>query len=291
MAVYGALEAGGTKMVLARFDEAGEMVDRVSIPTETPDETMPKMIEFYQAHPVDALGIACFGPLSLNPNSGNYGAITMTPKLPWRDYPIMTAFRDALHIPVIIDTDVNAAALAEGLLGAGKGKSVVLYVTIGTGIGGGILIDQRPLHGLMHPELGHILLTSDKDDPAPDGFCPYHKHCLEGLAAGPALQKRWGVKGQDLPPDHPAWRLEARYLAQMCHNALTTFSPEIMILGGGVMGNKALFPEIRRETAKLLHDYICVPAVTDGLENVIVPPALEPDSGIIGAYLLAKQAM
>lgn len=291
MAVYGALEAGGTKMVLARFTEVGEMTDRVSIPTETPGETMPRMIEYFKAHPVDALGIACFGPVSLNPNSENYGSITTTPKTAWRDYPIMTAFRDALGIPVMIDTDVNAAALAEGLLGAGKGKSVVLYVTVGTGIGGGILIDQKPLHGLMHPEFGHILLTPSADDPAPDGFCPYHKHCLEGLASGPALLKRWGVMGQCLSPDHPAWKLEAHYLAQMCHNALTAFSPEVIILGGGVMGNKALFPAIRRETAGLLNNYIGVPAVTDGLESVIVPPALEPDSGIIGAYLLAKQAM
>ena len=288
--MYGALEAGGTKMVLSQMSDNGAMLHRETIPTETPDITMPKMIDFFREHPVDALGIGCFGPLDLNEKSPTYGSITATPKLAWRDYPITQAFRDALDIPVAIDTDVNAAALAESQLGAGRGLSSCLYVTVGTGIGGGLIVGGQPVHGLVHPELGHILVTPHPDDPAPDGFCPYHKHCLEGMAAGPAIQKRWGKPGSELPANHPAWELEAEYLAQMCHNAIMTFSPERIILGGGVMQQSFLFSLIRQKTLRLLGGYIVSPAVDDNLIDYIVRPGLGVHSGVMGAWLLARNA-
>ena len=288
--MYGALEAGGTKMVLSQMSDNGAMLHRETIPTETPEITMPKMIEFFREHPVDALGIGCFGPLDLNEKSPTYGSITATPKLAWRDYPIMQAFRDALGVPVAIDTDVNAAALAESQLGAGRGRSSCLYVTVGTGIGGGLIVDGKPVHGLVHPELGHILVTPCADDPAPDGFCPYHKHCLEGMAAGPAIEKRWGKPGSELPANHPAWELEAEYLAQMCHNAIMTFSPERIILGGGVMQQSFLFSLIRQKTLRLLGGYIVSPAVEDNLIDYIVKPGLGVHSGVMGAWLLARNA-
>ena len=288
--MYGALEAGGTKMVLSQMSDNGAMLHRETIPTETPDITMPKMIDFFREHPVDALGIGCFGPLDLNEKSPTYGSITATPKLAWRDYPITQTFRDALDIPVAIDTDVNAAALAESQLGAGRGLSSCLYVTVGTGIGGGLIIGGQPVHGLVHPELGHILVTPHPDDPAPDGFCPYHKHCLEGMAAGPAIQKRWGKPGSELPANHPAWELEAEYLAQMCHNAIMTFSPERIILGGGVMQQSFLFSLIRQKTLRLLGGYIVSPAVDDNLIDYIVKPGLGVHSGVMGAWLLARNA-
>ncbi len=290
MKIYGALEAGGTKMVLSRLDENGVMLDRESIPTQAPETTMPAMIRFFRDHPVDALGIGCFGPLDLSPASPTYGAITATPKLSWRNYPILTAFRRQLNIPVLLDTDVNAAALAEAALGAARGLSSCLYVTVGTGIGGGVVLDGRPLHGLTHPELGHMLLTPEKDDPMPEGACPYHAHCLEGLAAGPAIARRWGRPAQELPPEHPAWALEAAYLAQMCHNAMMTLSPEKIILGGGVMQQEFLFPLIRERTLALLGGYVCHPAVAHGLADYIVAPGLGVNSGVMGAYLLARQA-
>ena len=287
---YGALEAGGTKMVLSHMKENGAMLCRETIPTTTPEETMPRMLAFFREHPIDALGVACFGPLDLNPKSETYGSITATPKLAWRDYPIMTAFRDALNIPVAIDTDVNAAALAESQLGAGRGLSSCLYVTVGTGIGGGLIVHGKPVHGLVHPELGHQLLTPHPDDPAPDGFCPYHKHCLEGLAAGPAIEKRWGKPGSELPANHPAWELETEYLAQMCHNAIMSFSPERIILGGGVMQQSFLFTLIREKTLRLLGGYVVSPEVEDRLINYIVKPGLGVHSGVMGAWLLARGA-
>lgn len=290
MKIYGALEAGGTKMVLSRLDENGVMLNRESIPTQTPETTMPAMIRFFRDRPIDALGIGCFGPLDLSPASPTYGAITATPKLSWRNYPILTEFRRQLGVPALLDTDVNAAALAEATLGAARGLGSCLYVTVGTGVGGGVVIDGKPRHGLTHPELGHMLLTPEKDDPMPEGVCPYHAHCLEGLAAGPAIAKRWGRPAQELPPEHPAWALEAAYLAQMCHNAIMTLSPEKIILGGGVMQQEFLFPLIREKTLALLNGYVCHDAVDHGLADYIVAPGLGVNSGVMGAYLLARQA-
>ena len=290
MTHYGALEAGGTKMVLSVLDETGAILERVSMPTGTPGDTMPGMIAFFREHPVRALGIGCFGPLDLDPFSPTYGHITATPKLPWRNYPIVPAFREALTIPIGVDTDVNAAALAEARLGAAKGLDSCLYVTVGTGVGGGLIIGGKPVHGLTHPELGHMLLAPVPGDPTPDGFCPYHKHCVEGLAAGPAIQKRWGVPAQELPPEHPAWALEADYLAQMCLNAIMAFSPEKIILGGGVMGQRFLLPMIRERTVALLGGYLSSSVVDRGLEDYIVAPGLGENSGVMGAYLLAREA-
>ena len=288
---FGALEAGGTKMVLSWLDEDGHMLQRLSIPTRTPEETMPEMIAFFREHPIDALGVGCFGPLDLDPASPTYGAITATPKLAWRNYPITAAFREALGVPVKIDTDVNGAAIAEQAMGAAKGLDSCLYVTVGTGIGAGVIIGGKPVHGLVHPEFGHQLMRQADGDPAPDGFCPYHKGCLEGVAAGPAMGKRWGAPAQELPPEHPAWDIESTYLAQMCVNAIMSLSPERIILGGGVMQQKFLFPIIRRKTVELLGGYICHRAVDAGLEDYIVEPGLGVNSGVMGAYLLAKAAL
>lgn len=287
---FGALEAGGTKMVMSILDEKGNMLERVSIPTRTPEETMLEMVAFFREHAVCALGIGCFGPLDLNPASPTYGYITATPKLAWRDYPLLPEFKKQLNIPVCLDTDVNGAALAESQLGAAKGLGSCLYVTIGTGIGGGLIVNGQCVHGLVHPELGHQLMCPEANDPTPDGFCPYHKRCLEGLAAGPAINKRWGTPAQDLPDDHPAWALEASYLAQMCCNAIMAFSPEKIILGGGVMHKEFLFPMIREKTISLLNGYIASPVVADGMKDYIVSPGLGDNSGVMGAWLLARKA-
>ena len=284
---FGALEAGGTKMVLAVADEQMNILCRETLPTETPEKTMPPMIAFFREHPVDALGIGSFGPLDLNPASPSFGSITKTPKLTWRDYPLAPAFEEALGIPCVLDTDVNAAALCEAEMGAGRGLKNCVYVTVGTGIGGGVYCEGQLVHGLIHPEVGHMLLRAHPDDPAPDGFCPYHKGCLEGVASGPAMEKRWGKSAKELPKDHPAWELEAHYLAQMCMNLMMTVSPEKIILGGGVMSRRHLFPLIRRETLRLMNGSVACVQETDSL---IVPPACWPDSGLLGALLMAKKA-
>lgn len=285
---YGALEGGGTKMVLAVADENMNILTRESIPTTLPEETMERMIAFFRENPVDTLGVGCFGPLDLNPASPTYGYITKTPKLAWRDYPLLPEFEKALGVPCAIDTDVNAAVLCEAEMGAARGLKNCVYVTIGTGIGGGVYCEGNLVHGLMHPELGHFLLSPHPDDPMPQGICPYHGSCLEGLASGPAIEKRWGKSAKELPPDHPAWALEAHYLAQMCVAALMILSPEKIVLGGGVMGQKHLFPIIRKETLRLLNGYLCC---VENLDDVIVPPACFPDSGLLGSLLLAKKAL
>lgn len=287
MKTYGAIEAGGTKMVLGLLDETGTILERVSVPTEAPDTTLPRMANFFRGKDITALGIGSFGPVELNRKSAAYGSITETPKTAWRHTPLVPYMQQALGVPVGFDTDVNAAALAESRIGAAKGCGSCLYVTVGTGVGGGVVIDGKPVHGLMHPEIGHQLLRPDPEDPMPEGVCPYHPGCLEGLAAGPSIEKRWGTSAKLLPREHPAWAMEAGYLAQLCHNAIMSFSPERIILGGGVMQQSFLFPLIRQKTAALLNGYV---AGLDqaGIDRLIVPPGLGIHSGLLGAWMLGK---
>ena len=241
----GALEAGGTKMVLGIADADGRILHSHSLPTRTPNETVPEMIAFFSQHAICALGVATFGPAQVHADSPEYGAILHTPKLAWQGYPLCQTLSRALNVPFACDTDVNAAALAEVRLGSARGLHSCLYLTIGTGIGGGLYCEDRLVHGMLHPEWGHMLLAPRADDPTPEGFCPFHQHCAEGLAAGPAMEKRWGVSARDLPADHPAFDLEAYYLAQVCVNALMTVSPERILLGGGVMQREGLLPRVR----------------------------------------------
>ena len=285
--LYGALEAGGTKMICSIGDENATILQRVSYPTTTPDETMPQMLNFFRNKGISALGIGSFGPLDLHPESKTFGYITTTPKQGWQHYPLQEAFQKELSIPVAIDTDVNAAALAEVIKGSAKGLDSCLYVTVGTGIGGGLMIDGKPVHGLVHPELGHMLLQAHLQDPTPEGFCPYHKGCLEGLSSGPSLEKRWGAKASTLPADHMAWEIEAYYLTQMCVNSIVCFSPQKIILGGGVMQQTHLFSRIHQLTKQLLNGYINSPMVTERIHEYITAPGLGVNSGAVGALLLA----
>ena len=291
MRKIGALEAGGTKMVLAVYLEDGTELERITVPTATPEETMPPMIAFFRRHQVDALGVGSFGPLQLDPSAADYGSITSTPKLRWKNYPLLKKLLDGVQIPAKIDTDVNAAALAEVELGAARGCRSAVYVTIGTGVGGGVYAEGRLLHGLVHPELGHMLLRPHPEDPNPRGVCPYHESCLEGLAAGPAIGARVDGDARTLPDDHPTFAIEAHYLAQMCVNLILTLSPEKIILGGGVLGRECLLPMVRRETLRLLGGYVQSPAILEDIDHYIVAPELFPVSGLVGSYLLGKQAL
>lgn len=291
MRKIGALEAGGTKMVLAIYDENGTELERLTLPTETPEVTMPRMIAFFREHEIDALGVGSFGPLDLNPASPTYGYITSTPKLAWRNYPLLEKLLDGRDIPAGIDTDVNAAITAEVEMGAARGCENAVYVTIGTGIGGGVYSNGKTVHGLLHPEVGHTLLCPHPDDPNPRGVCPYHASCLEGLAAGPAIGARVQGDARDLPDDHPTFAIEAYYLAQMCVNLIMTLSPERIILGGGVMQRQSLLKQVREETLRLLNGYIQAPAITEHIDEYIVAPELFPVSGLVGSYLIGKKAL
>lgn len=284
---YGALEGGGTKMAAAVL-EGNRIGERVQFPTRTPGETLPELAAWFRERKIGALGIASFGPVDLDTASPTYGYITSTPKIPWQMCDILGYFRRELGVPCAFDTDVNAAALSEWRLGAARGADPMLYVTVGTGIGGGAVINGRLLHGAMHPEWGHILIAPHPEDPMPEGNCPFHRGCLEGLASGPAMQKRWGMPAGELPDDHPGWEMEAYYLAQLCVAALMTLSVRKIVLGGGVMGHRALYEKVRVQTEKLLGGYLTSPNVRD-MEKLIVPPALWPDSGLVGAALLTEQ--
>lgn len=284
--LFGALEAGGTKMVCAIGDENGNILERASFPTTTPEETMPLMIDFFRKHNIEAVGIGCFGPIDLDRNSPTYGYITTTPKLSWANYPIVDEFHKALGVPVGFDTDVNAAALGEATWGCTKDVKSSIYVTIGTGVGVGVIIGGKPHHGMIHPEGGHMLLGRHPNDPMVGSSCPYHENCIEGLAAGPSLEKRWGVKGAALSDRKEVWELEAYYIGTALVNYILLLSPERIVLGGGVMHQPCLLPLIREQVAKQLNGYVRGKGL-DNLENYIVGVSLNDNQGAMGAIKLA----
>lgn len=289
MKLYGALEAGGTKMVCAIGDENGNILERISIPTRTPAETMGPMIDFFRGKEIRALGIGCFGPVDLKKGSRTYGYITSTPKLAWQNYPIVAEFEKALGVPVGFDTDVNAAALGEATWGCTRDVENSIYITVGTGVGVGVIIGGKPYHGMLHPEGGHILLARHPDDPMVGSGCPFHENCLEGLAAGPSLEKRWGIKGAELTGRKEVWQLEAYYIGQALADYILILSPERIVLGGGVTHQEGLLALIRQETAKQLAGYIRTAAI-DHLDSYIVGVSLNDNQGVMGAVKLAMDA-
>jgi len=284
--MLGGIEAGGTKFVCAVGDEKGNIVDRIQVPTTTPDEMIPKVIEFLKKYPIEAIGIGSFGPIDVNRESLTYGHITSTPKPGWKDYPFVQGFEDEFGVPIGFNTDVNAAALGEATFGAAKGLDSCLYITVGTGIGAGALVQGQMLEGHSHPEMGHILVRRHPEDPY-QGRCPYHGDCLEGLAAGPAIEERWGQKGIELVDRNEVWELEGYYIAQALMQYMLILSPKKIILGGGVMNQKQVFPSIYQHLKEFLCDYVSLPKLTD----YIVSPGLGNDAGITGALLLANQAL
>jgi fructokinase len=293
--LYGGIEAGGTKFVCAVASGPGDVRAETTFPTTTPEETFGRAIRFFQeqarGETLAAIGIASFGPVDLDPDSPTYGYITTTPKPGWANVDFVGAMTRALHLPVFFDTDVNAAALGESVWGAGQGRDPLVYLTVGTGVGGGLLVGGRPVHGLQHPEMGHMYLPRDPAEVAAfGGACPYHGDCLEGLASGPAIAKRWGQPAQTLPPDHPAWDLEARTLAHALTNMIFTLAPQAIILGGGVAEQEHLLGKVRREVERLLRGYIQSPWLKPGLEGFIMRPGLGKRAGVLGAVALAAAA-
>ncbi|MDE7328062.1 MAG: ROK family protein [Lachnospiraceae bacterium] len=284
----GALEAGGTKMVCAIGDENGKIEKRVSYPTQTPQETIPQIMEFFGNEGIQALGIGCFGPVELNRKSPVYGYITSTPKLAWANYPMAGTFAKALGIPVGFDTDVNGAALGEVVYGAAKGCDTAIYITVGTGVGVGVYANGALLHGLVHPEAGHMLITRRHGDTY-RGKCPYHENCLEGLAAGPAIMERWGKPAAELADRKEVWELESDYLAQAVANYILTLSPQKVVLGGGVMHQEQMFPLVRKKVQEKLNSYLQNDTIQNHMEEYIIPPALGDNAGITGALLLGLQ--
>ena len=288
----GALEAGGTKMVCAVVSGDGEVLDRMETPTLTPAETVPQMVEWFTARDVNALGIGAFGPTCVDPNDERYGSILQTPKLAWRGYGLRAAFADALGIPVTYDTDVNVACLGEVVFGCCKGLEDAIYVTIGTGVGAGVMCAGRLLHGMLHPEAGHILVTRDpRDTIGEHSACPFHDNCLEGLIAGPGVKKRWdGKSAGDMADDPEAMDLLAGYLAQALMTYTLCYAPQKIIIGGGVADHTPIVPLARKKCAEMLNGYIVTPEVND-IDNYIVNNSLEGKQGIMGCLALGAQAL
>ncbi len=286
----GAIEAGGTKFVCAVGDENGNIFERVSFPTTLPEETMKLVCDFFKDKGIEALGVGSFGPIDPDKKSKTYGYITTTPKKGWTNYNILAELKKHFNIPMEFDTDVNGAALGESIWGAAKGLDSCVYITVGTGIGAGGIIDGKMIHGLTHPEMGHILIAKEPNDNYVGG-CPYHGgDCLEGLASGPAIEKRWGKKGHELGENHEAWELEAKYLAKAIMNYILIISPKKIIIGGGVMKQRQLFPMIRKNVLKYLNGYVASSEIVNNIDTYIVPPGLEDNAGISGALALAKMA-
>lgn len=286
--MLGAIEAGGTKFVCAVGTAEGEVIERASFPTTTPEETMGLVISFFNKYKEQliAIGVGTFGPADVNPSSPTYGMITSTPKLAWKNYAILKTLKENFDIPMGFNTDVNIAALGEQILGAAKGSNSTLYITVGTGIGAGAVVGGGLLQGYSHPEMGHILVRRHPDDNY-SGKCPYHGDCLEGLAAGPAIEERWGKKGIELVGQPEVWDLEGYYLAQALMQYILILSPEKIILGGGVSKQQQVFDSIYKYLPELVAGYVELPE----LSGYILPPGLGDNAGITGALILAQQTL
>ena len=293
--LWGGLEAGGTKFVCAVGTGPDQILAEARFPTTTPQETLARTIGFFreqvaQLGRLAAIGVGSFGPVDPDPASAHYGYVTTTPKPGWKNTDVVGPLRAAFGVPVGFDTDVNGAMLGEARWGAARGLANAVYFTIGTGIGGGAILNGKLAHGLVHPEMGHMLLRRDPARDPYGGHCPYHGDCWEGLACGPALEARYGVRAETFGDDHPAWDLEAHYIGQALANVICVLSPERIILGGGVMGQMHLFPRIYREVQAMLNGYVQHAAILDAIDAYIVPPGLGTRSGILGAFALAEQA-
>jgi fructokinase len=293
MTLYGVVETGGTKIVCAVLGGPDDVRAEVRFPTTTPEANIPQIIEFLRMHhaqtPLTAIGIGSFGPIVLDPALPNYGSVAPTTKPGWSNAPVVAPITAALQLPVGFDLDVTTAGLGELEWGAGQGLDHIVYYTIGTGIGAGVISRRAPLACMAHPEAGHQSVAPHPDDDFA-GNCSFHGKCLEGMAAGPAIEKRWGVKAYDLPVDHPAWELEADYVAQAVVNTILFVSPQRIILGGGVMEQLHLFPMIRQRVLTKLNGYINVDAITQHIDDYVVPPALGNRAGMLGALVLAMRA-
>jgi fructokinase len=295
MILFGGIEGGGTKFVCAVGTGPGDIRAETRIPTTAPDETLSRAISFFKEEErtlgkLAAIGMASFGPIDPRPGSPTYGQIMPTPKPGWTGADLVSPLKTAFEIPIGFDLDVNAAALAEWRWGALQNCDPAIYLTVGTGIGGGIMVDGQLVHGLLHPEMGHVLLPHDRAADPFEGSCPFHGDCFEGLATGPAMEKRWGQKAETLPPDHPAWALEAHYISLALAGFICTLSPQRIVLGGGVMGQPQLFPMIHREVKALLNGYVQSEQILNRIEDYILPTGLGGRAGVLGAIALAQQA-
>lgn len=288
---YGGIEAGGTKFVCAVASHPEDIRAEYRFPTTDPGTTLRRAIDFFKDFQIKngelkALGIASFGPVDPNPTSSQYGYITTTPKSGWKNTDLIGPLKSVFDLPIGFDTDVNGAALGEWLWGAAKGLDTFMYLTVGTGIGGGGMVNGELMHGLIHPEMGHIRIPHNWEVDPFNGICDFHGDCFEGLASGPAIEKRWGKSGESLPRGHTAWEFEANYIAHALMNFICVLSPQRIILGGGVMQQNHLFPKVREKVQELLNGYVQTDQILHDIKEYIVPPKLGSRAGVMGAIAL-----
>jgi fructokinase len=290
LSVFGGIEAGGSKWECAIGTGPDDVRASTTIPTTTPAETIVRAVAFFQRQePIDAIGIGSFGPLDSNRDSPTWGYITTTPKPGWAQTDVGREIGRRLAVPVAFDTDVNAAAVGEHRWGAARGLDTSCYITVGTGIGGGGMVGGRLLHGLMHPEFGHMRIPHDRSADPFAGSCPFHGDCWEGLASGRAIEARWGTPAADVT-DEAAWDLEARYLALGLVSVICVLAPQRIVIGGGVMKQPALLERVRRDIVGLMNGYLNAPLLGDGIATFVTAPALGPRAGVLGALALAASA-
>ena len=292
--LYGGIEAGGTKFICMVGSGPSNVVEEARFDTTTPTNTIQHAIDFFRPYvsrnQLAAVGIAAFGPVDLDACSPTYGYITTTPKPHWSQVDLWGTVQRELRLPVAFDTDVNAAAFGEQFWVPQREQlDPLLYMTVGTGIGVGVVVNGSPLHGLMHAEAGHCLLPHDRQSDPFDGVCPYHGDCLEGLASGLSMHRRWDRSPEKLPADHPGWKLEAEYLGKAITNLILTYSPRRIILGGGVSHHVGLHGAVRENVLKYLAGYLHSPMLDDRIDEYIGPPVLGNRSGALGAIALAIQ--
>lgn len=292
--LFGAVEAGGTKFVCAVGNDRGEILAQERFPTRDPKSTLADMHAFLRRGrslgELSAIGVASFGPIELDPTSGRFGFIGRTPKAGWSGTDIAGGLAREFRCPIGFDTDVNAAALAEHRWGAARGVENLVYLTVGTGIGGGVVVDGAPIHGLLHPEIGHVYLRRHPLDLEFRGVCPFHGDCAEGVASGPAILARAGAPLQQLDEAHPQWEIEADYLGQLCAQLVVTVSPRRIVIGGGVMSQPRLLPLIRPRLRHWLGGYIDRSEILTGTDQYVVAPELGDNAGVLGALILALRA-
>ena len=278
------IEAGGTKFICGVADKPNHILDQVVFPTGNPEETLARVLDYFAKYEIDSLGVGSFGPIDTDPDSSNYGYVTSTPKLKWQNYDFLGRLQDKYSCPIAWTTDVNAAAMGEFKLGAGQGLDSLLYLTVGTGIGGGFVYQGQIYQTKGTPEMGHLGLARHPHDSAP-GICPFHGACLEGLASGPAIEARAGMKGHLLKADSDEWEIESYYLAQALMTYTLVLRPDRIILGGGVMHQTHLFPLLRSKLRDMLAGYLPI----EDYESYIQAPGLKDQAGLIGSLVLADQ--
>lgn len=287
--MFGGIEAGGTKFVCCVADEQLNIVERITIETKTPDYTMSRVIQFFSDKPIVALGVAIFGPINVDRDSDDYGKILNTPKIAWAGYNVYKALKEQFDVPIYIDTDVNGAAICEYYAGHGKGRKSVLYITIGTGIGAGYVLDGKVMNGIVHPEMGHILVQSRESNFT--GVCPIHENCLEGMACGKSIEGRYGVTGHSLPKEHEVWDYIGDYVGQALMTYTLILAPDVILIGGGVSRQQHLFEKFKSNFVKYMNGYLAHDRYTKEVDDYIKYPKYGQDAGLVGSLYLAKKAV